>query len=173
LDRARKEAFVSDFAKEIEHSQAFALMSFEGITVEKMTEFRLSLRKKDVKVKVLKNTLAKKIFGDKHKDLLPHLKGTTLLAYGKDDPVKTAKAVWEWVSQEDFKMTLKSGVALGNVVSKSEMERLSKLPGREQLLVSFLWALKHHPTRFVFGLKAAPQKLGYALGALKKKKEAA
>jgi len=77
----------------------------------------------------------------------------------------------EWVNKENFNVKLKSGIALNKVISEKEMVALSKLPGRNELLVSFLWALKSHPTRFLYALQDGPNRLGYALGALKAKKE--
>ena len=56
-------------------------------------------------------------------------------------------------------------------MSDLQLKTLSKLPGRNELYVSFLWALKNHPTRFLYAVQDAPKKLGYALQALKDKKE--
>ena len=61
MNRAQKETFVSEFQSGIEGAQAFALVSFNKLTVEQMTAFRLSLAKQQVRVKVVKNTLAKRI----------------------------------------------------------------------------------------------------------------
>ena len=50
MNRLEKQEFVSELAKGVQESQAIALMSFSKLTVEQMTSFRLSLRKKDVMV---------------------------------------------------------------------------------------------------------------------------
>lgn len=172
MTRSEKEQFVSSFGDIVKDSEAFALMSFEKITVEAMTEFRLSLRKKNVRVKVLKNTLAKRIFEETpYKEVVTHLNGPVLIAYAKEDAVSTAKVLWEWAAKEDFSVKIKTAVALGKVIGPKEIESLSKLPSKEQLLVSFLWCLKYHPTRFLNALQDTPRKLGYALQALKTKKE--
>jgi large subunit ribosomal protein L10 len=172
LNRAQKEAFVADLNQGVQQSQAVALLSFSKLTVEQFTSFRLSLRKQDVRVKVVKNTLAKRVFeASPYKDLASHLEGPTLIAYGTGDPVTTAKAIWEWTKKENFNVEVKGGVALGQIMSKAQLEALSKLPGRKDLLVSFLWALKSSPTKFLYALQDAPKRLGYALAALQKKKE--
>ena len=172
MKRAEKETFVSNLSTSVQQAEAFALMSFEKLTVEQMTQFRLSLRKKGVRVKVLKNTLAKRVFSETdYKSLSEHLQGPTLLAYGSEDVVSTAKAIWEWVGKDDLAIKVKAGVALGGVLSNVQMEALSKLPGREELLTSFLFALHDAPKRVLYAAKDMPQKLGYALNALKEKKE--
>ena len=171
MNRAQKQEFVSEFGEGLGKAQAFALMSFTKITVEQMTSFRLSLGKRNIKVKVVKNTLAKRALADSpFKDVAPSLKGPTLVVYGSDDPVTTAKAIFEWSGKEGFDLKVKQGVALGKILSEGDMKALSKLPGRNELYVSFLWALKSHPTRFLYALQDGPQRLGYAFGALKEKK---
>ena len=172
MNRAQKEAFVEELGKGVEKAQAFALMSFGKIDVEKMTAFRLSLRKRNVYVKVVKNTLAKRVF-DKtpYKDIAANLTGNTLIAYSSDDPVVAAKAIWEWADKEDVAVKVKAGAALGQFMSESQLKALSKLPGRNELFVGFLWALKSSPTKFLYALQDAPRRLGYALVALQEKKQ--
>ncbi len=172
MNRTQKAAFVSDLDESIKSAQAFALLSFSKLNVEQMTAFRLSLRKSNVRVKVIKNTLAKRVLDQTDfKEIGAHLEGPTLIAYGPGDPVTTAKAISEWAGKENFDIKIKAGMALGKVVSDVQLKALSKLPGRNELLVSFLWALKSHPTRFLYALKDAPQRMGYALNALREKKE--
>ena len=174
MNRAQKESFVSDLGKGIKDAQAFVLMSFTKMSVEQMTAFRLGLRKKNVHVRVIKNTLAKRALGlTPYKEMNAQLQGPNLIAYGSGDPVVTAKAVMEWVGKENFNLKVRSSAALGQVLSESQLKTLSNLPGRKELLVSFLWALNMHPTSFLYALQNAPKRLGYALVALKEKREKA
>ena len=171
MNRTQKEAFVSNLAEGIDKAQALALLSFNKIDVETMTAFRLSLKKRNINVKVVKNTLAKRVFEKTpYTNVLQFLEGPTLVAYGAD-PVVTAKAVWEWAEKENFDVKVKGGAAMGQPMTEAQLKALSKLPGRNELFVSFLWALKASPTKFLYALQDAPKRLGYALGALKDKKE--
>jgi len=172
LNRAEKENFVVELGEGIKSAQAFAILSFSKLDVEQMTAFRLSLRKREVKVKVVKNTLAKRVFEQTpFKEVVGHFEGPTMIAYSAGDPVLAAKAISEWANKENFDLKVKGGAALGQVMNVAQITALSKLPGRNELFVGFLWALKSHPTRFLYALQDAPKRLGYALGALKTKKE--
>ncbi len=174
MNRTQKEAFVNDLKIGVEQSQAMALVAFSGLDVEKMTAFRLSLKKQNVKVKVLKNTLAMRVLeSGPYKDLVPHIQGPTLLAYGANDPVVTAKAICEWAGKEGFALNIKAGAALGKPISLDQFKSLSRLPGRKELYVSFLWGLKMSPTKFLYALSDTPKRLGYALAAFRSKKEKA
>ncbi len=172
MDRSQKEAFVQEFTQEISTASAMAVMSFNKLSVEQMTSFRLGLAKQGVRVRVVKNTLAKRILADgPMKDLKPHFRGNTLVAYGEGDAVVTAKAICEWLGKENFDVQVKSGSALGQVMSQAQIIALSKLPGKKELLTGFLWALKSGPTQFLYALQDTPRRLGYAIGALQAKKE--
>lgn len=172
MDRTQKEAFVNNLKSGVNASQALALINFSGLDVEKMTSFRLSLKKHNVNVKVLKNTLAERAFsGGAFEVLGKNLKGPTLVAYGASDPVMTAKAICEWVGREGYSLSVKSGAALGKIISFDQFKALSKLPGKNELFVSFLRGLKMPPTKFLYALSDASKRLGYALAALRSKKE--
>jgi len=174
LNRTEKEQLVTELTKGIDSAQAIALMSFNKLTVEQMTSFRLSLRKQNVRVKVLKNTLAKKVLANTpYKSVTEYLEGPTLLAYSDKDPVVAAKAIMEWVGKENFDVKVKTGAALGQVMSNEQLKALSKLPGKNELFVGFLWALKSSPTKFLYALQDTPRKLGYALVALRDQKQKA
>lgn len=172
MNRAQKEAFVADLNKGISGAQAFAVMSFSKLDVEKMTAFRLSLRKRNVHVKVIKNTLAKRAMETTpFKAVSDQFEGPTLIAYSSEDPVVAAKAIMEWADKAELGLKVKTGAALGQVMSTAQLTALSKLPGKNELLVSFLWALKSSPTKFLYALQDAPKRLGYAVEALRQKKE--
>lgn len=123
MDRSQKEAFVKEFATEIGGAEAMAVMSFDKITVEQMTSFRLSLAKQNVRVQVVKNTLAKRVFNETPlKGLSQHFKGPTLVAYSTGDAVVTAKAVCEWLGKENFDVKIKAGSALGQEMSEAQIK---------------------------------------------------
>ena len=172
MNRAEKAAFVTELGEGVSKAQAIAVLSFSKLSVEKMTLFRLALSKQKVRVKVVKNTLAKRVFGaTEFKDVSPSFVGPTLIAYSEGDPVATAKAIAEWAKKDGYDIKIKGGVALGQVMSTQQIEALSKLPGRNEMFVGFLWALKSPPTKFLYALKDAPNRLGYALAALRDKKQ--
>jgi large subunit ribosomal protein L10 len=172
LNLAEKQEFVAKLTTDVTGSQAFALMSFGALDAEKMNSLRLGLRKQNVRVRVVKNTLARRVFKDTgQEDLAKNLSGPTMLLYSSSDPIQAAKAFQEWLKKDDFGLKVKSGLALGEKLDAAKLAALAALPGREELFVSFLWALKNGPTKFLYALQDTPRKLGYALAALKEKKE--
>ncbi|MBI4406018.1 MAG: 50S ribosomal protein L10 [Deltaproteobacteria bacterium] len=172
MNRSEKEAFVEELGGGLVSSQAFALLSFSKLSVEDVTAFRLGLGRNNIKVKVVKNTLAKRALEQTpFKELEPQFEGPMMLAYGPGDPVAIAKTLCEWAQKEGFGLKLKGGVAMGQLLSEAQFKALSKLPGRNELLVGFAWALKSQPTKFLYALQEIPKRMAYALVALKAKKE--
>ena len=62
MNRAQKQEFVTGLTQGLDNVQAMALLSFNKLSVEQMTSFRLALSKASINVKVVKNTLAKRAF---------------------------------------------------------------------------------------------------------------
>lgn len=172
MNLAEKEQFCNQLTQDVKGAQAFALLAFSGLDAEKMSSLRIGLRRQDVRVRVVKNTLARRVFKETgHEALTSDLKGPTMLLYSSGDPISAAKAFNEWVKKEGFDLKVKSGLAMGEILDAAKIMALAALPGKEELFVSFLWALKSAPTSFLYALQDAPRKLGYAVAALKEKKE--
>jgi large subunit ribosomal protein L10 len=172
LNLAEKQAFVDKLSADVKSAQAFALVNFGALDAEKMASLRIGLRRKDVRVRVVKNTLARRVFKETaNPDIAEDLVGPTMMFYSSGDPINAAKAFQEWLKKDGYEFKVKSGLAMGEKLSAAKIEALSKLPGREELFVGFLWALKSAPTKFLYALSDAPKRLGYAVAALKEKKE--
>ena len=57
LSREKKESIVQELIKELKISPSVVLSNYHGINVQSMTELRGSLRERDIKFKIYKNTL--------------------------------------------------------------------------------------------------------------------
>ncbi len=174
MNRAQKEAFVDKLTQDVSRASAFALMSYSGLKVDQMTSLRLALRRQNISVKVLKNTLAKRAFEKgPYSAVLPQIDGPTIIAISGGDPVSTAKLIWDWAGKEGFNIKIRGGFALGKLMTDLDLKALSRLPGRNELLINFIWAMKCHPTRMLNACTDAPRRLGYALVALNSKTQSA
>jgi len=168
---SKKQTFVSELSSKIKDANTFAILSFNKVNVATMTGFRIALKKQGLFVKVAKNTLLKRALDSTpYKELGSTLKGTSLIVYSHGDVVTSAKSIVEWLGKEDFSVDIKAAMAMGQIVDKSKLVALSKLPGRKELLTGFLFALTGVPKKVLFALEDAPRKLCYAIIALKEKK---
>ncbi|HNV69597.1 MAG TPA: 50S ribosomal protein L10 [Candidatus Ozemobacteraceae bacterium] len=171
--RQMKAAYVDEFQKKMEKAKVVVLAACEGVTVDEMTRLRREIRKLGDEARVVKNTMLRRACQNlKHENVLPHLTGSTLMTFGYHDPVAPVKALFDF-AQKASKLKFKAGLLGDQLLSVQELENLSKLPGREQLL-SMLLSCMQGPMRNMVGvLSGVTRKFVYALNAIKEKKEKA
>jgi large subunit ribosomal protein L10 len=96
--------------------------------------------------------------------------GTTAVAVGFTEPVGPAKALAAFAKEYNA-FSIRSASLEGSILKPEDVEALSKLPSREELLAKLLGTMAAVPTGFVRVLAAVPQKLLYALSAVKDQKD--
>ena len=123
------------------------------------------------KIQIAKNTLLRlAVKGTAYEGLVDSFSGTTAVAVGFTEPVGPAKALTAF-AKEFNAFSIRSASLEGNLLKAEDVDALSKLPSREELLAKLLGTMSAVPTGFVRVLNAVPQKLVYALSAVKDQKE--
>jgi large subunit ribosomal protein L10 len=149
---------------------AGVLVDYKGINVEADTKLRKELREADVEYFVVKNTMllraAKNIGFDELENVLT---GTTALAVSKDDAVSAAKILAKFADASKDKFTVKAGFVEGKILDADGVNRLAKLPGREELVAMTLRGLNAPIAGFVNVLNGNIRGLCVALNAIAEK----
>ena len=130
---------VARFKEYMDSANAVLLSDYAGLTVEQMNKLRKSLREKEVKYLIAKNTLLKiaaDSSGDGLEQLADYWNGPTAVAFTSGDPSVGAKALFEFAksTRKLGKPVFKAGIVDGVFYDKDQLERLAKLPGRDELL---------------------------------------
>jgi len=169
----KKKAIVEELHEKFSKSKIVILTDYKGLDVAAVSELRKKLNEVNVEFKVVKNTLLARASEDTDVALIKEdFKGPSAVALSYDDPVAPAKVMMEFAGAND-KFEIKIGVMNGKRIDARAVKALSSLPSREVLLAQVLSAMNGVPTSFVRVLNAVPQKLLYALQAIKEQKEAA
>ena len=135
MSKAMKEMIIRDYKARIEGCQDAALISIRGVTGQNTTKLRGNLRKKQVKITVMRNTLARRAFeGSGLSPLEPLLTGSSALAYGGNSVVEVARELIK--ALKDFPNLELKGAVLDGQLFKGEagVKELSKYPTREEAL---------------------------------------
>ncbi len=170
VDTTKKAEYILDMQKKFERAKVMVLVNYSGVNVEQMTRIRKEIRASGDEMRVVRNTLVKRLCKQLgHEALLPHLEGPTAIAFGYNDPVAPVKALVKFAG-EVAKFEFKTGMLEGKLLGTAELEALSKLPGREQLLSMLLSVLQAPIRNLAVVLSQNIAKLAYALEAVKKKK---
>lgn len=172
LNLDQKKAVVAEVSESIANAQAAVLAEYRGLTVAQMTELRRKARESGVFLRVVKNTLARRVVeGSDFECLKEHLVGPLAFA-ASEDPVAVAK-VMDTFAKENGKLILKIGAMGGKVMSDAELKALATLPSRDELLAKLLGTMQAPVAKFVQTLNEVPSKFVRTLAAVRDSKEAA
>ena len=173
MERGKKEEVVAGLRQSFAEAQAVFVADFKGIDMQALTGLRHKVREAGCEFKVAKNTLVKLAAQNTPMSQLDGLFiGNNALARTTLDPAGLAKVLTDFAKTND-KLVIKGGLLGEKALTSAQIKALASLPGREVLLSTFLGALNAVPTGFVRVLAAVPQKLLYALTAIRDQKAAA
>ena len=175
MDRARKETFVTELKERIDRAPVLYLTDFTGLDVKAMTELRSSLKRSGAEYVVVKNRLAKRVFAESEElpDIGDSLVGPTGFVFGYEDAASAAKALSDFAKEHDKKPVFKLGVMENKVLQPEQVEKIAKLPPREQLLAELAGAFEAPMAALASALGAKLQETAGLLEALKEERAAA
>lgn len=172
--RAPKVKAVDAVSAVLGDGKTFILCNNKGLTLSQATALRKTLREKGVGLKVVKNTLLKLALTQKGVDVTQFkklLKEQTMVAVGTD-PVTPAKLLLDFAKTND-KLQVKGGFLDGKVLSAADVEGLSKLPSKEQLIARLMGSMMAPAQNLVYALNQTVGKVVYATDAYRRKLEGA
>lgn len=173
MDRTQKEQVVAALHQSFTETQAVIVTDFKGIGMEQLSGLRAKMREIGAEFQVAKNTLVKLAAKDTPMDQLSDMMlGNNALGFTKGDPAALAKVLSDFAKAND-KFVIKGGVLGEKVMNQAQIKALASMPSREVMLATLLGTMNAVPTSFVRVLAAVPQKLVYALAAIRDQKEAA
>lgn len=173
MDRNQKEQTVESLRASLQDAKAVFVADFKGLSMGNLGELRLKVRAAGGRFQVAKNTLIKIAVQDTPAESVAALMtGNNALGFTDGDVAALAKSLMDFAKQND-KLIVKGGVLGHKPITPEGIKALAGLPGREVLLATMLGALQAVPGGFVRVLAAVPQKLVYALAAIRDSKEAA
>ena len=138
-----KEDAVKALKEEFEGYNGFIFTDYRGMTVAQITELRNTLRKNDAQYRVVKNRYAKIAFRNLGKDGADdQMVGPTAVALAKGDESNVvAKALFEAI-KNGVPMQVKGAIVDGEVMDGAQIEALSKLPTKLELIASLMGTMK-------------------------------
>ena len=137
ISRERKEELVAQYVEILEQSNGFAVIAAKGMTVSKIQQLRKKVYDAGGKYVVAKNTLLTIALQQAGWDIPEDaLTGPTAVAFGVENFPGVAKAVLEFIKDEDLveKMEVQGGVMAGEgTLSAADVKAVSELPTLPEL----------------------------------------
>ncbi|HEY3676638.1 MAG TPA: 50S ribosomal protein L10 [Candidatus Tumulicola sp.] len=172
MPTARKETAVQELRDRLAAAPNLFLTDYQGLTVEDITRLRGELRKDGNSYAVVKNTLFRIAAGDIAKELDEHLTGPTGIVFAGADTVAPAKALRTF-SEATKKLSVKAAWLDGRVAAAAEVDALSKLPPRIELLARLVGSVASPIRGLLTVLSGNQSGLVRALNAIREQKAAA
>ena len=165
-----KELMMDQLKTELDGDKSVLILDLKGLDAITEYQFRRDLRKKSIKMRVLRNTLARRVFDDMGiGGLSRFLEGPSVAVWGGAGVAELAKEVFNQVKKLK-KPEIKGGSIDGTVIGPEQVEDITKLPSREALIGRVV-GLALAPAARVVSLANAPA--SGLLGQLKTLAEAA
>jgi large subunit ribosomal protein L10 len=142
---------------------------FRGLTFPQMIDLRKKLAEKGTSYRVVRNAFARIAMKETGlPDASTWLDGPTALAFLGKDPGPAAKVIVDFTRGSP--LHIKGGVISGKLFTSQEVEALSKLPGRLDLLAMLMGTMNAPLKNMMYAMNGVAQKLVRTLAAVADKK---
>jgi large subunit ribosomal protein L10 len=170
--RTEKEAVVEELREKFQGAQAAFLAEYRGLSVAQSNKLRRALEKEGAAYRVIKNTLARIAVGGTAFDVLKdEFRGPLSVVLAYNDAAATAKVV-DGFAKENPAFIVRAGALGGRLFGPLDVEALSKLPSRDQLLGQLVGVMQGPLRNLVGVLSGVPRSFVQVLHAIEEKKAA-
>lgn len=147
------------------------LIDIRGVEALDNNKLRNDLATKQIKVTVVKNTLARNTFkGTELDGLTSMISGPTALVTGGQSVVNVARELIAWAKKLD-KIQIKGAILDGTVFGPDQIDALSKYPTREEAQAQVIQLILSPAGKLVSGIKGPGSKLASILKTIEEKLE--
>ena len=159
-----KKAIVAELQELLSEAQLAMVIDYKGLSVSEISDLRDRLREKGTICKVTKNTLMRiAVENDENwQPMTQFLKDSSAFLLVQDDLAGAIKAYKSF--QKDTKKTeLRGGVMAGRALSTADLDAITELPTKEELIARIAGAINAVPTKLAVGTNAVPKKLAVGI----------
>lgn len=156
MTKNEKIEFVKALSEKFKASEAIVVCNYKGLSTKKLEILRQNARENEVKVQIIKNTLAHLALKEAQKEGL-ELKDTNIYLWGADQ-LSVSKIAAEFEENHSDFFQIKSAFIDGEVADIAKVKALAKMPSRNELLAMLLQVFKAPITNFTIALNALKTK---------------
>ena len=169
--RQQKDSDIELLQRDFQESPHALLIGFQGITVADDELLRRDLRAANLSYRVVKNTLAiRAAQGTALEQVSDSFKGMTAVALSTDDPVTLAKVLSKWAKEKPV-ISFKAAVVEGKAINVKDVEALSNLPSKEELISKMMFVINSGAQRLAVVTSAVARNLPVVIDQVRAQKE--
>lgn len=159
---------VDQVAKKLDQAKSIALLQYQGLTANEITELRAQVKAVGGHIEVVKNSLIIRALEKIGIKLPEILTGPTAITYCNEDEVAPLKEI-DKINKEKEVTSFKYGIFNKKLLSLEEFASFISLPSKNTLLSQFVGGLANPLQRLVYALRFNQTKLVLTLKALSQK----
>lgn len=165
----RKTDLVGEMSEKVQKAKVMIFADYIGIKHKQLEQLRKLLKKVEGEVFISKNTLMERAMGNLSDAAKPFLKQNTATVFSYGDEVAPLKELLKFFKETNLGK-IKGGFMGTTMMSDTDVDRLSKLPGKQVLLAQLAGQLNAPVQGLHYALSWNINKLVWALSAVKEKK---
>jgi len=170
LTKTQKKQLVENLADKIKRQQSLVFTDIAKLNVKDMQVLRRELKKIGIEYKAAKKTLVNLALKKAKKDIdVSEINGSLGLAFGYEDPLLPIKMIFKFAKKHNS-LKVVGGIMEDRFLTFEEVEALSKIPSREELLAKLVWSIKGPISGLVNVLEGNMRNLIGVLNAIKSNK---
>ncbi len=133
MSKPVKEMMVADYKQRFGDIDSALVIEIRGMDANQNNQMRLDLGAKDIRITIVKNSLARKAFAGTDLEFLhPALQGPSALAYGGESVVQVARELVAWAKKVEH-IQLKAAVLDGEYFEgEAGVKKLSQFPTKDE-----------------------------------------
>ena len=168
---AEKQATVESLSVIVSKAISAVIVDYRGLTANQMTQLRTQARLSNVYVKVVRNTLTKRVFvNTEFEGLTAKLTGSIFLAFSLAAPGDAARLLQEFT--KIFETLQIKALSVGGKIYEPEfLDFIAKLPTKNEAIMKLMYVMKASTKKLVCVLSAINTKLLRTLVAIKDAKQ--
>ncbi|MXP56515.1 50S ribosomal protein L10 [Pantoea sp. Mhis] len=142
LNLQRKKTIVAEVSKISKDALSAVIVDSRGMTVNKMNELRQAARKISIYMRVIRNTLLRRIVeGTQFECLKDTFVGPTLIAYSMEYAGAAAR-LFKKFSETNTNFKIKFAAFEGKIIPATQIDILAALPTYEEALIHLMLVMK-------------------------------
>jgi large subunit ribosomal protein L10 len=168
-----KKTVVAEVSEVARSAHSVVAAEYRGLTVADMTSLRVQAREASVRVRVVRNSLARRAFQDTEFECMSErLIGPLVLAFSEQEPAAAARVMRDFAKSND-KLVIKLAAFGGDVIDGDQIDVLASLPTRDEALSKLLSVLLAPASKLVRTLAEPHARVVRTLDAVRNQREAA
>jgi large subunit ribosomal protein L10 len=170
LSKTQKKELIKELVDKIKRQKSLVFTDISALNVGEMQKLRRELKKAGIDYKVAKKTLITLALKEAKQDIdVEQIPGSLGAAFSYDDPISPAKIIFKF-AKEHKNLKIVGGIMENRFLTFEEVQALSRIPSKEELLAILVSTLKGPISGLVNVLQGNMRNLIGVLNAIKANK---